>query len=49
MEFSKAVGIGTSPRLAVALQIVACIVVAVGLTAVADLVAIHLIDWIAVR
>jgi hypothetical protein len=26
-----------------------CIIAAVGLTEVADLVAIHLIDWIAVR
>ena len=49
MDFSKAIAIQRSPKLAVTLQIIACIVAAVWLTAVADLLVIHLIDWAAVR
>jgi len=45
MDFSKAIAIEKSPKLAVALQIMGCVVRAVSLTAVADFVAMHLINW----
>jgi hypothetical protein len=38
---------GNSPNLAVSIEIVACIIVAVLLTAAADVLLLRLIDWLA--
>jgi len=47
--FSTAIAIEQSRVLAVTLQILACIVAAVWLTAAGDLLITHLIDWVGVR
>jgi len=49
VDVSKAVGRGRSLKVAVALDILACIVVAIMLTAAADLIALRLIDLVAAR
>ena len=48
MDFSRTVGIGRSPRLATALQIVVCVVAAIWLTATAEVVLIRVMDWIGI-
>ena len=45
MDFSRFIAIERSPVLAVTLQILACIVTAVWLTAATDLFVVRLIDW----
>jgi hypothetical protein len=49
MDFSRFSAIERSSVLAVTLQILACIVAAVWLTAATDLLVTHLIDWVGVR
>jgi len=49
MDFSRFVAIERSPVLAVTLQILACIVAAVWLTAATDLLVTRLIDWVGLR
>jgi hypothetical protein len=46
MNFSKAVAFERSPKLGVALQIIACVVAAVWLTAVVDFIVLRVTDWV---
>jgi len=49
IDFSRVVAIQRSPKVAVTVEIIACIVAAVWLTAVADLIVTRLIDWLAIH
>jgi hypothetical protein len=48
MNFSRAIT-GLSPKVTVTLLILGCVVAAIWLTATADLLIIHLLEWSAVR
>ncbi len=49
MDFYETAGLGRSPRLVTALQIVLCVIAAIWLTAVADVVTLRVIDWIGIH